>query len=251
VEKNWMGLIHVFRRCRQDSSRAWQVTGLNPRVGWALLTGSDKDRLITDLNTLPTMTISTSLVLASASRSRQNMLRAAGVTFVADPADIDESAFKIKGADPAAVAKSLAAAKAKAVSKRRPETLIIGSDQMLVCESRWFDKPTDRAGAKSQLMALAGRTHELIAAVTVVHGQKSVWSHTDRARLYMRAFSETFIDEYLDRIGGDAFLSVGAYQVEGLGIQLFEKIEGDIFTIMGMPLLPLLEYLRTEGVLAR
>jgi septum formation protein len=196
------------------------------------------------------MTISTQLVLASASRSRQNMLSAAEVPFIADPADIDESTFKKKENDTAFVAESLATAKAKTVSERHPGALVIGSDQMLVCENRWFDKPTDRTGAKAQLMALGGRTHELVAAVMVLRDGKAVWSYTDRARLHMRAFSEAFIDGYLDRIGTDAFLSVGAYQIEGLGIQLFEKIEGDAFTIMGMPLLPLLEFLRAEGVLA-
>jgi septum formation protein len=190
-------------------------------------------------------------VLASASRSRQNMLRAAGVPFVIDPADIDESPFKIKERDASSVAESLAAAKAETVSIHHPDTLVIGSDQMLVCDGHWFDKPIDRPAAKAQLMALGGRSHELIAAVTVMLNGKSIWSYTDRARLLMRPFSDTFIDEYLDRIGADAFLSVGAYQVEGLGIQLFEKIEGDVFTIMGMPLLPLLEFLRVYGVLAR
>lgn len=197
------------------------------------------------------MAIPTHLVLASASRSRQNMLRAAGVSFTADPADVDESAFKVNGRDATSVAELLATAKAEAVSARHPGALVIGSDQMLVCEGHWFDKPTDRASARKQLMALGDRTHELVAAVTVMRDRKAVWSCTDRARLIMRAFSGTFIDEYLDRVGTDAFLSVGAYQVEGLGIQLFDKIEGNVFTIMGMPLLPLLEFLRSEGVIAR
>ena len=192
------------------------------------------------------------LVLASSSRSRQTMLTAAGVAFIADPADVDEGAVKKKldekQADAATVAETLAFMKADQVSSRHPDALIIGSDQMLSCEGRWFDKPVDRAAAKAQLLNLRGRKHELIAAVTVVRGNKPLWRHVDRASLVMRAFSEAFVDEYLDRVGNDALLSVGAYQVEGHGIQLFETIEGDVFTIMGMPLLPLLGFLRSEGV---
>jgi septum formation protein len=192
------------------------------------------------------------LVLASASRSRKTMLTAAGVVFIADPASVDEGAVKktlsAKQADAATVAETLAMRKAEEVAGRHPEALVIGSDQMLACDGRWFDKPVDRAGAKAQLLDLRGRKHELIAAVTVVRGSELLWSHVDRASLVMRAFSEAFVDEYLDRVGDDALLSVGAYQVEGHGIQLFEAIEGDVFTIMGMPLLPLLGFLRSQGV---
>ncbi len=192
------------------------------------------------------------LVLASSSRSRKTMLTAAGVTFIVDPANVDEGAVKktlsIKQADAATVAETLAMMKAEEVSHRHPEALVIGSDQMLACDRRWFDKPVDRAGAKAQLLDLRGRKHELIAAVTVVRGNQPLWRHIDRASLVMRAFSEAFVDEYLDRVGDDALLSVGAYQVEGHGIQLFEAIEGDVFTIMGMPLLPLLGFLRSQGV---
>jgi septum formation protein len=192
------------------------------------------------------------LVLASSSRSRQTMLTAAGVAFIADPANVDEGAVKktlgAKQADVVTVAETLAMMKADEVSRRHPEALVIGSDQMLSCDGRWFDKPVDRAGAKAQLLDLRGRKHELIVAVTVVRGNQPLWRHVDRARLVMRAFSEAFVDEYLDRVGDDALLSVGAYQVEGHGIQLFETIEGDVFTIMGMPLLPLLGFLRRQGV---
>ena len=192
------------------------------------------------------------LVLASSSRSRQTMLTAAGVSFIADPASVDEGAVKktlgAKQADAATVAETLAMMKADEVSRRHHEALVIGSDQMLACDGRWFDKPVDRAAAKAQLLDLRGRKHELIAAVTVVRGGQPLWHHVDRASLVMRAFSEAFVDEYLDRVGGDALLSVGAYQVEGRGIQLFEAIEGDVFTIMGMPLLPLLGFLRSQGV---
>ena len=192
------------------------------------------------------------LVLASASRSRKTMLTAAGVTYIADPANVDEGAVKktltAKQADAPTVAETLATMKADEVSRRHPDALVIGSDQMLACDGRWFDKPVDRAAAKAQLLDLRGRKHELIAAVTVVRGNQPLWRHIDRASLVMRAFSEAFVDEYLDRVGDDALLSVGAYQVEGQGIQLFEAIEGDVFTIMGMPLLPLLGFLRSQGV---
>ena len=192
------------------------------------------------------------LVLASSSRSRKTMLTAAGVSFIADPASVDEGAVKktlsAKQANATTVAETLAMMKADEVSHRHPEALVIGSDQMLACGGRWFDKPVDRATAKAQLLDLRGRKHELIAAVTVVRGNRPLWRHLDRASLVMRAFSEAFVDEYLDRVGDDALLSVGAYQVEGQGIQLFEAIEGDVFTIMGMPLLPLLGFLRSQGV---
>jgi septum formation protein len=195
------------------------------------------------------------LVLASSSRSRRTMLTSAGVAFITDPADVDEGAVKqalaAKRVDAAVVAETLAAMKADEVSHRHPESLIIGSDQMLACEGRWFDKPVDRASAKNQLLDLRGRSHELISAVTVFRGNRSLWRRVDRASLVMRAFSEAFVDEYLDCVGDDALLSVGAYQIEGRGIQLFETIDGDVFTIMGMPLLPLLAFLRSQGVLHR
>ena len=183
------------------------------------------------------------------------MLTSAGVAFITDPADVDEGAVKqalaAKRVDAAVVAETLAAMKADEVSHRHPESLIIGSDQMLACEGRWFDKPVDRASAKNQLLDLRGRSHELISAVTVFRGNRSLWRRVDRASLVMRAFSEAFVDEYLDCVGDDALLSVGAYQIEGRGIQLFETIDGDVFTIMGMPLLPLLAFLRSQGVLHR
>lgn len=192
------------------------------------------------------------LVLASSSRSRQTMLTAAGVVFIADPACVDEGAVKktlsAERADASTVAQTLAAMKADEVSHRHPDALVIGSDQMLACDGRWFDKPVDRGAAKAQLLDLRGRRHELISAVTVVRGNQPLWNHVGRATLTMRAFSEAFVDEYLERVGGDALLSVGAYQVEGHGIQLFETIAGDVFTIMGMPLLPLLGFLRSQGV---
>jgi len=192
------------------------------------------------------------IVLASASAARKAMLTAAGVAFSVDPASVDEAAIKAslsaRGASDVAMAEALALSKADAIAQRHPDALVIGSDQILSCEGRCFDKPADRAAAKEQLMALCGRPHELIAAAAVVSAGEIPWQHMDRAELVMRPFSESFIDEYLDRIGDAAFQSVGAYQIEGLGVQLFESIRGDVFTIMGMPLLPLLGFLRSRGV---
>jgi septum formation protein len=193
------------------------------------------------------------LVLASASASRRAMLQSAGLAFTTDPAAVDENAVKERlraaGASAEEVAETLARCKANEVSPRHPGAWVIGSDQMLVCGSRWFDKPVDRASARSQLLTLRNRTHELVSAVTVVRNGTYLWHHVDRACLTMRSFSEAFVDDYLDRVGSTAFQSVGAYQIEGLGVQLFDKIDGDAFTVMGMPLLPLLAFLRDHGAM--
>lgn len=190
------------------------------------------------------------IILASASQARKAMLASAGISFSVERPTVDESLIKQRlksnGADAAAVAQALALEKALDVSRRHRQALAIGSDQMLVCDGRWFDKPNDRSEAKAQLKALRGRRHELISAVAVVSNEKCLWHHVERAELSMRAFSDAFLDEYLDRVGGDALQSVGAYQIEGLGAQLFETIRGDHFTIMGMPLLPLLDFLRSR-----
>ena len=182
------------------------------------------------------------------------MLDAAGIAFTADPASVDETAVKrallSARATAADAAEMLARMKASDVAGRHPDALVVGSDQILSCDGAWFDKPIDRSSARLQLLALRGRSHELTAAVTVVRNGTYLWHHTDRARLTMRSFSEDFLDRYLDRIGSRAFQSVGAYQIEGMGVQLFETIEGDVFTIMGMPLLPLLAFLRDRGALS-
>ncbi|HTI87891.1 MAG TPA: Maf family protein [Alphaproteobacteria bacterium] len=194
----------------------------------------------------------TSMVLASASASRQQMLRAAAVPFVIDPSSIDENRVKQSMATAATVgdiAARLASAKAEDVVVRHPGAFVIGSDQMLTCDGRCFDKPRSRTEARDQLLALRGRLHVLTAAVVVQCGNECLWKHIDEARLTMRPFSEVFLDGYLDRAGDAVLSSVGAYQIEGLGAQLFERIEGDVFTIMGMPLLPLLAFLRSQGVI--
>jgi len=199
------------------------------------------------------MTAAGKLVLASASRTRLALLQNAGLDVVADPADIDEAAVKAdmrrQGAAAEAVAIELATRKAQTVAGRHPGSLVIGADQMLDAAGQWIDKPADRAGAARQLAGLAGRAHRLISAAVVVEAGREIWRTADAATLHMRHVSPTFIEHYLDRMGGAALSSVGAYQLEGLGAQLFTKIEGDYFTILGLPLLPLLAFLRTHGII--
>lgn len=194
-----------------------------------------------------------SLVLASASRIRRTLLQNAGLEVVADPADIDEGAVKDamrqQGAAVEAVALELATRKAQAVAARHPDALVIGADQMLDTGGTWFDKPADRTAAARQLAALAGRAHRLISATVVIEGGRDVWHITDPATLHMRPLSPAYIAHYLDRIGPAALGSVGAYQLEGLGAQLFTRIDGDYFTILGLPLLPLLAFLRQQGII--
>lgn len=194
----------------------------------------------------------TRLVLASASRPRAAILAAAGVDAVIDPAAVDEGAVKramqADGGDAADTAEALAALKAQQVSLRRPGDLVIGADQMLVCGERWFDKPADIAEARANLLALRGNTHELVAAVCVVRDASVLWHHIDRAYLAMRPFTDHFLDDYLRHGANDLCSTVGAYRLEGRGAQLFSRITGDYFTIMGLPLLPLLDFLRGHGV---
>jgi septum formation protein len=194
----------------------------------------------------------TPLVLASGSAVRRALLEAAGIPVEARPARIDERAIEASAPsdDPSAVAALLAREKALRVAAELPGRLVVGADQTLALGARRFDKPADRAAARAQLQALAGRTHELHAAVAVARGRDVVLEHVAIARLTVRALSEDFLDRYLDAAGAAVTASVGAYQVEGLGIHLFERIDGDHFTILGLPLLPLLDYLRAEGSLA-
>jgi septum formation protein len=197
------------------------------------------------------------LVLASASASRRHLLGAAGLSFRVVPADIDEARLKRAlaartpkaGAD--AVADHLACAKAEAVSARLPDALVIGSDQVLVLGEEMFDKPSDVAAARAQLMRLRGRAHRLLTGVSLALGGKSVWRLMAAATLTMRPFSPEHLDRYLADAGANVTRSVGAYEIEGAGIQLFERIEGDYFTILGLPLLPLLAELRARVVIGR
>jgi len=192
------------------------------------------------------------LILASQSRSRQALLAAAGVPFEAIPADIDErsvqSASGLK--DPAAIAVLLAKSKALHVACSHAGRVVVGADQTLALGEKLFSKPADRSQAAKQLRELSGRTHALHSAIAVVRDAKILFEHVSIARMTMRAVSETGIERYLDAAGAVVTTSVGAYQLEGLGVHLFERIEGDHFTILGLPLLPLLGCLRQHGLVA-
>lgn len=194
------------------------------------------------------------LVLASASPSRAAVLRQAGLAAASEPAQVDETevkaALQAEGAGAQDVAMTLAELKAQKVSRRRPGSIVIGADQMLECEGVWFDKPSDLVQAAEHLRFLSDKTHRLIAAVCVVHDGVRLWHHVAMASLTMRPLSEEFITAYLAAVGPAALTSVGSYQLEGLGAQLFARIEGDYFTILGLPLLPLMDFLRNHGVIA-
>ena len=195
------------------------------------------------------------VVLASASRVRLELLRHAGVQLRAEPAWVDEeevrASLRAENAEADAAAETLAELKAQKVSRREPQALVIGADQVLDCAGEWFDKPAERRRAAADLRALSGKEHKLETVVCVVRGGARLWHHRETARLTMRPLSESFIDAYLDAVGTEALGSVGAYQIEGLGAQLFSAVDGDYFSILGLPLLPLLEFLRNHGVLAR
>ena len=192
------------------------------------------------------------LLLASRSAARLAMIEAAGIPVEVAAADIDERAVEASAgaSDATQTAIMLAQAKARAVGSQRPGRIVVGADQTLALGQQRFDKPPARAAAREQLRALAGRSHELHSAVAVVRDQRVVFSHVETARLTMRALSDRLIDTYLDAVGPQALSSVGAYQLEKIGVHLFERIEGDHFTILGLPLLALLAFLRRDGYLA-
>lgn len=194
------------------------------------------------------------LILASASAIRARLLREAGVRFGVRPADVDEDAIKQAlrrdGVAGEQVADALAEAKARNVSAASPQALVLGCDQVLVCDGRLFDKARDIAEAREILSHLRGRTHHLISASVLVDAGKVVWRYCEQASLTMRAFSDVFLDDYLKDEGKLVLSSVGCYQLENRGAQLFDSIAGDFFCILGLPLLPLLAALRARGLVA-
>ncbi len=200
---------------------------------------------------MPLWLASDPLVLASRSAVRRMLLEAAGVPVEVRPADIDERSLQtdVPSETPAAVAALLARQKALAVAGLHPARLVLGADQVLALDAKLFSKPADRTAACAQLRALSGRTHELHAAIAFVSDATVVFEHVGTARLTMRSFSDRFLDAYLEAVGSAATASVGAYQIEGLGIQLFERVEGNYFTVLGLPLLTALDFLRRHGCL--
>ena len=195
----------------------------------------------------------TPLILASQSPFRRMLMENAGLAFETQAAQIDERAAEAELAarnpTPVEIAEALAIEKARDVASRNPGALVIGSDQTLSLGDRVFHKPVDMDEAKRHLMSMAARTHALNCGVALVRNGETLWSHVSVARLTMRPLSEAFIEHHLARVGLKVLASVGAYQLEGEGVQLFEKIDGDYFTILGLPLLPLLAKLRDLGAI--
>lgn len=191
------------------------------------------------------------LLLASRSAARRTLLEAAGIPIELHPADIDERGLEAGAelAAPAEIAALLARAKASMIAALRPGRLVLGADQTLALGAKRFAKPADRAAARTQLGALSGRTHELHSAIAFMKDATMLFEYVGSARLTMRALSDRFLDSYLDMVGDAATASVGAYQIEGPGVQLFERVEGDYFTILGLPLLAALDFLRRRGCL--
>jgi septum formation protein len=192
------------------------------------------------------------LVLASRSAPRRAMLEAAGIPIEIKRPDLDERAVEAAAGSlgPGETAALLAREKAKAVARRTPHRLVVGADQTLALGTLRFDKPRDRAAARDQLLTLSAKTHRLHAAVAVVRDGDVLFDAIDTAYMTMRSLSKSFLERYMDAAGDSVLDSVGGYQLEKLGIHLFEQIEGDHFTILGLPLLDLLEFLRCEGSLA-
>ncbi len=193
------------------------------------------------------------IILASASKTRKQLLENAGVEVSVRPALVDEVELKQSLIESAAnardIADALADAKARSVAMVRPNDMVLGADQLLVQGGRLFSKAKSPDEARETLAALSDKKHQLVSAVVIYDHGRPVWRHVETATLSVRPLSAAFIDTYLEKLGDDAFWSVGCYQLEGLGIQLFDRIEGDHFTILGLPLIPVLDFLRRQGIL--
>jgi septum formation protein len=193
------------------------------------------------------------VILASASTARAGLLRSAGVDFTVEPAAVDESCLKRdarrRGDSAMDCASALAAEKARVVSQRYPKALVIGADQILAVGEEWFDKPANLAEACAQLRALRGRIHRLETAAVVARGEVLLWRATSAPEMSMRQFSDAFIEAYVAAEGEALLGSVGAYRLEGRGVQLFSRITGDHFAVLGLPLIELLGFLRERGAM--
>ena len=190
-------------------------------------------------------------ILASGSTIRRQILTGAGVPFEVHKPGIDEDVLKSKlsGAPPGDIALELAKAKALAISALFPDALVLGADQIAALGKQCLDKATDAAQARDRLLALRGRTHSLEGGLAAARGGEVIWTHRSRAVLTVRAFSDAFLDYYMQRAGEELTASVGAYAYEGLGAQLFDAVEGDYYAILGLPLIPVLDLLRREAVI--
>lgn len=196
---------------------------------------------------------SSALILASGSAVRTRLLTAAGIAHIVHPADVDEEAVRdammSENASHGAIAEALAELKAQTVAQDYPGQLVLGADQILSCDGRVFQKPEGLPGVRAHLKSLMGKEHTLFTAACIVRDGTVVWHHLGQPVLQMRRLSDGFVEDYIAAVGEDVCQSVGAYQLEGRGVQLFSRIEGDFFDILGLPMLPLLEYLRKEQVL--